>query len=120
MTRICSAGITLARKSVDEVAPESGAFCTLKCSLIHFPALPLESSNGEPWLQRSVKWHIEELEQVMLQLNEQLMQEDDIRLRNALEARARAVEHALEHVREALALESRSVTDESVPSGRPC
>jgi hypothetical protein len=56
----------------------------------------------------------------MLQLNEQLMQEDDIRLRNALEARARAVEHALEHVREALALESRSVTDESVPSGRPC
>jgi len=56
-------------------------------------------------MDRTVKSHIEELEQVVLQLNDRLMDEDDVRMRNALEARARAADQALQHFREALALE---------------
>ncbi len=58
-------------------------------------------------MERSVKSHIEELKRTVLQLNDQLMEEDDVRLRNALEARARAADQALQHFLLALQLEQK-------------
>jgi peptidoglycan hydrolase CwlO-like protein len=56
-------------------------------------------------MQRTVKAHIEDLERILHQLNEELMEQEDLRLRNALEARVRAADEALKHYRAALALE---------------
>ena len=58
-------------------------------------------------MQRTVKAHIDDLERILRQLNDELMQEDDLRLRNALEAKVRAADQALEHFRTALVLEER-------------
>ena len=58
-------------------------------------------------MQRTVKAHIEDLERILRQLNDELMQQEDLRMRNALEARVRAADQALEHYRTALALEAR-------------
>ncbi len=58
-------------------------------------------------MQRTVKAHIEELELLVHQLNEELMQQEDVRARNALEARVRAADQALQHFQAALALEQR-------------
>ena len=58
-------------------------------------------------MQRTVQAHIEDLERTLRQLNDELMQQDDVRLRNALEARARAAEQALAHFRVAIELERR-------------
>ena len=56
-------------------------------------------------MERSLKAHIEELTRTVLQLNDQLMQEDDVRVRNSLETRARAADQALQYFRAAIALE---------------
>ncbi len=50
---------------------------------------------------------IEELKRTVLQLNDELMEEDDVRVRNALESRARAADEALQHFLIALQLEQR-------------
>lgn len=59
-------------------------------------------------MQRTVQAHIEELERALRQLNDELMQQDDVRLRNAIEARARAAEQALMYFRAAIELERRA------------
>ncbi len=56
-------------------------------------------------MQRSVRAHIEELEQVARQLNDALMHEDDLRTRNELQGKIRAAEMALNHYQSALQLE---------------
>ncbi|HET7439887.1 MAG TPA: hypothetical protein VFJ47_01185 [Terriglobales bacterium] len=58
-------------------------------------------------MQRTVEAHIRDLEGIMHRLNDELMQQDDIRLRNVLEARVRAADQALQHFRAALVLEER-------------
>jgi hypothetical protein len=58
-------------------------------------------------MQRTLKVHIEDLERIVRQLNDRLMQQEDLRARNALEARVRAAEQALQHYRTAFALEER-------------
>lgn len=59
-------------------------------------------------MERTVRTHIEALELILRQLNDELMEQDDLRLRNTLEARVRAANQALEHYRAALALEERA------------
>ncbi len=56
-------------------------------------------------MQRTLRTHIEELGLLVHQLNEELMEQDDVDLRNTLEARIRAAEEALKHFHAALALE---------------
>lgn len=56
-------------------------------------------------MERTVRSHIAELERVLLQLNEELMQEDDVRVRNVLESRVRAAVQALQYFRGALEIE---------------
>ena len=56
-------------------------------------------------MERTLKRHIEDLERMLRQLNEELMHQEDVRLRNALEAKVRAAELALRHYRTALELE---------------
>jgi len=56
-------------------------------------------------MQRSVGAHVEDLERILQQLNEALMSENDLRVRNSLEARARAAESALQHFQTALEIE---------------
>ncbi len=55
-------------------------------------------------MDRMVKAHIADLERMLLELNDELMEQDDLQLRNTLEARARAAEQALEHLHAALPL----------------
>ena len=62
-------------------------------------------------MERTVQSHIEELRRVVLQLNERLMREDDVSVRNALESRARAADQALQYFVVALQLEQK-VSDE--------
>jgi hypothetical protein len=56
-------------------------------------------------MQRTVEAHIRDLQQIVHQLNDQLMHQADLRLRNELETRVRAAESALRHCRTALELE---------------
>ncbi len=56
-------------------------------------------------MERTVGTHIRELERIVRQLNEELMQQKDVRMRNELEAKARAAETALSYYRNALVLE---------------
>ncbi len=63
-------------------------------------------------MERSVKSHIEELKRTVLQLNDQLMQEGDVRIRNALESRARAADQALQYFLIALQLEQKVHNEE--------
>ena len=56
-------------------------------------------------MQRSVKQHIENLELLMCRLNDELMQQQDVQVRNELEAKIRAAELALTHFRTALEVE---------------
>ena len=58
-------------------------------------------------MQRTVETHIRDLERIVHQLNDELMHQADLRLRNALEARVRAADEALTHFRAALVLEER-------------
>ncbi len=58
-------------------------------------------------MERTVKAHIEELQFLLHQLNDQLMEQDDVRLRNALEARVRAADESLKYFQAALDLERR-------------
>jgi hypothetical protein len=62
-------------------------------------------------MERTVRTHIEALELILRQLNDELMEQDDLRLRNTLEARVRAANQALEYYRAALALEERARHD---------
>ena len=62
-------------------------------------------------MERSVGAHIRDLERILHQLNDELMHQDDLRLRNALEARVRAADQAMQHYRAALALEERASHD---------
>ncbi len=64
-----------------------------ECSLVHFGAAGFWEM---AMIERTVKVRIAELERVLLQLNDELMQEDDVRVRNALESRVRATDQALE------------------------
>ncbi len=59
-------------------------------------------------MDRTVKAHIADLERMLLELNEEMMEQDDVHLRNALEARARAADRALEHLHAALQLEEKA------------
>ncbi len=54
-----------------------------------------------------VEAYIANLEQMLHQLNEELMEQDDVRLRNALEARLRAADQTLKHLHALLALPQR-------------
>ena len=54
-------------------------------------------------MERTLRTHIEDLELILRQLNDEVMEQDDLRVRNALEARVRAANQALEHYRAALA-----------------
>ncbi len=56
-------------------------------------------------MQRTVRAHVEDLEKILQQLNDELMSEADLLVRNQLEQRARAAEKALQHFRAALELE---------------
>lgn len=56
-------------------------------------------------MQRSVKQHIEDLELLMWRLNDELMEQQDVQVRNELEAKIRAAELALTHFRTALEVE---------------
>lgn len=56
-------------------------------------------------MERTLRSHIEELNRIRQQLNEELMHENDLRLRNELETKARAAEMALRHYQTALELE---------------
>ena len=60
-------------------------------------------------MQRTVEAHIRDLEQIVHQLNDQLMHQADLRLRNELESRVRAAESALRLYRTALELEQSIV-----------
>jgi hypothetical protein len=56
-------------------------------------------------MQRTVREHLDNLELLVGRLNDELMQQEDMRLRNELEAKVRAAELALAHYRTALKLE---------------
>ncbi len=56
------------------------------------------AKSGAIIMERTVSVRIAELERVLLQLNDELMQEDDVIVRNALESRVRAADHALQNL----------------------
>lgn len=60
-------------------------------------------------MERSLRTHIAELQELMHTLNEELMHEEDLRRRNELETKVRAAEMALKHYRSALELEQSLV-----------
>ena len=58
-------------------------------------------------MDRTVREHLQELEQRLLSLNARIMEENDDRARNELQTELRAVESALALYRSALEIESR-------------
>ncbi len=58
-------------------------------------------------MERTVKAHIAELERVLLQLNDELMQENDVCVRNALESRMRATDQVLQRFLNAIQVEQK-------------
>lgn len=62
-------------------------------------------------MQRTVSAHIAELERVVRQLTDELMHENDRRVRNELQAKIRAAEIALNHYQAALQLEQSLTGD---------
>jgi len=58
-------------------------------------------------MNRTVKEHLQDLEQRRVSLNSRIMEESDAGSRNRLETELRAVESALRFYREALEAESR-------------
>ncbi len=63
------------------------------------------------FMEKSVSAHIAELERTLRQLNDELMHEDDLRVRNDLEGKVRAAEMALQHYQAALELEQNLARD---------
>ncbi len=60
-------------------------------------------------MQRTLKEHIDSLEQFIRQCSDDLMQQEDVRLRNELETKIRAAETALAQYRAALKAEQSLV-----------
>ncbi len=58
-------------------------------------------------MERTVKAHIAELERVLLQLNDELMQENEVCVRNDLESRMRATDQVLQRFLNAIQVEQK-------------